>query len=71
MIAIVNGYTYGLFQDVLEELETQLNFTTLLYKNKKGAIHKRRHARHQSGGGGFPNYRRLHFLRNKKDFKKT
>ena len=35
MIFVVNGYTYGLFQDVLEELESKLNFSTLLYKNKK------------------------------------
>ena len=31
---LVNGYTSGLFQDVLDVLESQLNFSTLLYKRK-------------------------------------
>ena len=33
----MNGYTYGIFQDVLELLETQLNFSTTLYKRKEEA----------------------------------
>ena len=33
----VNGYTYGIYQDVLELLETQLNFSTTLYKREKEA----------------------------------
>ena len=31
---LVNGYTSGFFQDVLDVLESQLNFSTLLYKRK-------------------------------------
>ena len=31
---LVNGYTSGIFQDVLDVLESQLNFSTLLYKRK-------------------------------------
>ena len=34
---LVNGYIYGLMYDILEELQTKLNFTTLLYKRKKSA----------------------------------
>ena len=33
----VNGYTYGSFNDVLETLQSQLNFTSNLYKRKKAA----------------------------------
>ena len=33
----VNGYTYGIFNDVLEALQSQLNFTSNLYKRKKTA----------------------------------
>ena len=33
----VNGYTYGIFNDVLETLQSQLNFTSNLYKRKKAA----------------------------------
>ena len=32
---LINGYIYGLINDVFETLETQLNFTTLLYKRNK------------------------------------
>ena len=31
---LVNGFTSGLFQDVWQILENQLNFTSLLYKPK-------------------------------------
>ena len=31
---LVNGYTYGLFHDILKVLETRLNFTTNIYKRK-------------------------------------
>ena len=32
----VNGYAYGIFNDVLQILQNQLNFTTQLYKRKDG-----------------------------------
>ena len=32
---LINGYTYGLFNDILHILEAKLNFSTLLYKRKK------------------------------------
>ena len=32
---LINGYSYGIFNDVLQELQYQLNFTTLLYKHRK------------------------------------
>ena len=32
---LVNGYTFGLFNDILHLLEVKLNFTTLLYKRMK------------------------------------
>ena len=31
---LVNGYTYGLFHDILKVLESRLNFTTNIYKRK-------------------------------------
>ena len=34
---LVNGYTYGKFNDVLETLQSQLNFTCDLYKRKETA----------------------------------
>ena len=34
---LVNGYTYGKYNDVLETLQSQLNFTTDLYKRKETA----------------------------------
>ena len=34
---LVNGYTYGLFNDILKILEAKLNFSTLLYKHKTTA----------------------------------
>ena len=34
---LVNGYTYGLMYDILEQLQNKFNFTTLLYKKKKEA----------------------------------
>ena len=34
---LINGYTYGLFNDILQILEAKLNFSTLLYKRKKTA----------------------------------
>ena len=34
---LVNGYTYGKFNDVLETLQSQLNFTSDLYKRKEPA----------------------------------
>ena len=33
----VNGYTFGIFQDVLERLQIQLNFSTIQYKRKEQA----------------------------------
>ena len=30
----VNNYTYGMFHDILQLLENQLNFSTTLYKRK-------------------------------------
>ena len=30
----VNGFTFGIFQDILEELQDQLNFSTVIYKNE-------------------------------------
>ena len=30
----INGYLYGIFNDILENLQTQLNFSTDLYKRK-------------------------------------
>ena len=33
----VNGYTYGIFNDVLRNLENQFNFSTVLYKRKEVA----------------------------------
>ena len=32
---LINGYSYGILNDVLQELQNQLNFTTLLYKKRK------------------------------------
>ena len=32
---LVNGYTYGLFNDLLHTLENKLNFTTMIYKRKE------------------------------------
>ena len=33
----VNGFTYGLFNDILEIMQDELNFTTVLYKRKEPA----------------------------------
>ena len=32
---LINGYSYGILNDVLQELQYQLNFTTLLFKKRK------------------------------------
>ena len=34
---LVNGFIYGLFNDILEILQDELNFTTILYKRKEPA----------------------------------
>ena len=49
----VNNYTYGVYQDILEVLENQLNFSTILYKRNDeawGHVHTQPNGSHTNTG---------------------